>query len=105
MAEGPLGPLGVGDALFPTRYTACSALGGGGAWPLIACPPPVRKMWREASLSALGSPLDLDRIVGVAISHLHADHASGLEDFAYFTHFGLGRRATWLAHPEVSARL
>ena len=43
--------------------------------------------------------------MGVAITHLHADHASGLEDFAYFTYFGLKRRATWLAHPEISARL
>ena len=62
-------------------------------------------MWREASLSAMGEPFDLDRVIGVAITHLHADHASGLEDFAYFTHFVLKRRATWLAYPDVSAQL
>ena len=105
MPEVRLIPLGVGDAFTARHYTTCLALGVDDSWLLIDCPHPVRKMWREASLSALGEPLDLDRVVGVAITHLHADHASGLEDFAYFTHFGLKRRATWLAHPEVSARL
>ena len=98
-------PLGVGDAFTARHYTTCLALGVDDSWLLIDCPHPVRKMWREASLSAMGEPFDLDRVVGVAITHLHADHASGLEDFAYFAYFGLKRRATWLAHPEVSARL
>ncbi len=105
MPEVRLIPLGVGDAFTARHYTTCLALGVDDSWLLIDCPHPVRKMWREASIAALGSPLDLDRVVGVAITHLHADHASGLEDFAYFTHFGLRRRATWLAHHDVSARL
>jgi ribonuclease BN (tRNA processing enzyme) len=105
MPEVRLIPLGVGDAFTARHYTTCLALGVDDSWLLIDCPHPVRKMWREASLSALGEPLDLDRVVGVAITHLHADHASGLEDFAYFTHFVLKRRATWLAHPDASAHL
>ncbi len=105
MSEVRLIPLGVGDAFSARHYTTCLALGVEDSWLLLDCPHPVRKMWREASLSALGEPLDLDCVIGVAITHLHADHASGLEDFAYFKHFGLRRRATWLAHPEVSARL
>ncbi|WP_435011523.1 MBL fold metallo-hydrolase [Tundrisphaera lichenicola] len=105
MPDVRLIPLGVGDAFSALRYTTCYALGVDDAWLLIDCPHPVRKMWHEATLSALGEALDLDRIVGVAITHLHADHASGLEDFAYYTHFGLKQRATWLAHPDVSARL
>lgn len=98
-------PLGVGDAFTARHYTTCLALGVGEDWLLIDCPHPVRKMWREGSLAALGSALDLDRVAGVAISHLHADHASGLEDFAFYQHFALGRRSTWLANPSVSDRL
>jgi len=105
MAEVRLIPLGVGDAFTARHYTTCLALGVDDAWLLIDCPHPVRKMWREASLSALGVALDLDRVVGVAITHLHADHASGLEDFAYYNHFALKRRSTWLAHPDASAQL
>ncbi|WP_435015353.1 MBL fold metallo-hydrolase [Tundrisphaera sp. TA3] len=105
MAEVRLIPLGVGDAFTARHFTTCFALGIDGSWLLIDCPHPVRRMWHEASAKALGTPLDLDRIVGVAITHLHADHASGLEDFAFYNHFILGRRITWLAHPQVSAHL
>jgi ribonuclease BN (tRNA processing enzyme) len=105
MSEVRLIPVGVGDAFTARHYTTCLALGVDDSWLLIDCPHPVRKMWREASLSALGLPFDLDRVSGVAITHLHADHASGLEDFAYFNYFILKRRPTWLAHPDVSAHL
>ena len=105
MPEVRLIPLGVGDAFSARYYTTCFALGVDDTWLLVDCPHPVRKMWREASLRALGSPLDIDRVAGVAITHLHADHASGLEDLAFYNHFVLGRRVTWLAHPDVSAHL
>lgn len=105
MPELKLIPLGVGDAFTAHHYTTCLALGVEDQWLLIDCPHPVRKMWREASLTALGTPIDLDKVVGVAITHLHADHASGLEDFAYFNFFVLERKPLWLAHPDVSARL
>ena len=97
-------PLGVGEAFSARNYTTCLALGAGDAWMLLDCPHPVRKMLWEGSRQA-GVPLDLDRVEGVAVSHLHADHCSGLEDFGYYSYFALGRRARLLAHPEVSARL
>ena len=97
-------PLGVGDAFSARHYTTCMALGAGDDWLLIDCPHPVRKMLREAS-EAAGVAIDLDAVVGVALSHLHADHASGLEDFAYYSKFALGRRARLAAHPDVLARL
>jgi ribonuclease BN (tRNA processing enzyme) len=63
-------------------------------------------MLREASLGAgLPEPLDLDRIHAVAVSHLHADHCCGLEDFGYYSFFALGRRAKILMHPDASGRL
>jgi ribonuclease BN (tRNA processing enzyme) len=97
-------PLGVGEAFSALHYTTCMALGAGDDWLLIDCPHPIRKMLHEGSLVA-GCPLDLDRIQGVVLSHLHADHACGLEDFAYYSHFILGRKARVLAHPEVLARM
>jgi ribonuclease BN (tRNA processing enzyme) len=49
--------------------------------------------------------IDLDRVEGVALTHLHADHASGLEGYAYFSFFVLHRKARLLAHPAVRERL
>lgn len=103
-AEVRVIPLGVGEAFTALHYTTCMALGAGDDWMLIDCPHPVRKMLREASQSA-GLSLDLDQIHGVALSHLHADHCSGLEDFGYYCHYALGRRARILTHPDVAARL
>jgi ribonuclease BN (tRNA processing enzyme) len=104
MAEVRIIPLGVGDAFSARHYTTCVALGAGDDWVLIDCPHPVRKMLREGSVAA-GLPMDLDKIGAVLLSHLHADHCSGLEDWAFFAHFHLGRRAEVLAHPEVAAKL
>jgi ribonuclease BN (tRNA processing enzyme) len=99
-------PLGVGEAFTARNYTSCPVLGGDETWLMIDYPHPVRKMLHEASTdTALASPLDLDRIHAVAVSHLHADHCCGLEDFGYFSFFALGRRAKLLMHPDASARL
>ena len=97
-------PLGVGEAFTARHYTSCLALGVGDDWMLIDCSHPVRKMLREGSTAA-GIPLDLDRIHAVAVSHLHADHCCGLEDFGFYSYFVLGHRARLLMHPEVSARV
>jgi ribonuclease BN (tRNA processing enzyme) len=99
-------PLGVGEAFTARYYTSCMVVGVDGDWLLIDCPHPVRKILREASIdTGLPELLDLDRIHAVAISHLHADHCSGLEDLGYYSFFVLGRRAKLLMHPDASARL
>ena len=97
-------PLGVGEAFTARHYTSSLALGLDDDWMLIDCAHPVRKMLVEGSAAA-GIPLDLDRISTVAITHLHADHCCGLEDFGYYSWVALGRRARLLMHPEVSARV
>jgi ribonuclease BN (tRNA processing enzyme) len=97
-------PLGTGDAFSARRYTSCLALGADNQWLLIDCPHPIRKMVREGSAAA-GVPLDLDRVVAVAVSHLHADHCCGLEDFGFYSTIALGRRARLLMHPAASAQL
>lgn len=97
-------PIGVGDAFSSRSYSSSIALGCGDAWLLIDCPHPIRKVLGEAGAAA-GIPLDVGRFEAVVLTHLHADHASGLEDFGYFSHFVLGRRARLLCHPSVSKRL
>lgn len=104
MSEVRLIPLGVGEAFTARNYTACLALGVDDAWILIECPHPVRKLLREGSTAA-GLPMDLGQIQAVAVSHLHADHSSGLEDYGYFSYYHLGRRARIAMHPDVSAKL
>jgi ribonuclease BN (tRNA processing enzyme) len=104
MSDLCLIPLGVGEAFTAKHYTACLLVGVNDDWLLLDCPHPIRKMLREGSL-AVGLNLDLDHIGAVAVSHLHADHCSGLEDYGYYSHYALRRRARILMHPAASARL
>jgi ribonuclease BN (tRNA processing enzyme) len=92
-------PLGVGDAFSALYYSFCVLLEAEGRRLLVDCPHPIRKILREAGA------VDLDAIDGVILTHLHADHSSGLEGYGYFSFFALGRRAQLAAHPEVVARL
>ena len=96
--------LGVGDAHSARFYSSTLALECDGARLLIDCPHPIRKILAEAG-SAAGMPLDVADFDGVVLTHLHADHASGIEGFAFYCHFGLGRPATLLAHPKVFENL
>jgi ribonuclease BN (tRNA processing enzyme) len=96
--------LGVGDALSAEHYSTCFVLHADDRWLLVDCPHPIRKMLREASTRA-GVELDLDQIDAVALTHLHADHASGLEGLGFFSFFALGRRARIAVHPAVASRL
>jgi ribonuclease BN (tRNA processing enzyme) len=99
-------PMGVGEAFSARHYTSCLALGVDDHWLLIDCPHPLRKMLREGSIAAgLPQPLDIDHFTAAAVTHLHADHCCGLEDFGYYSYFALGRPAKLLMHPEASARV
>lgn len=91
--------LGVGDAFSALHYTSCLLLEASGVALLVDCPHPIRKMLREGTAGRV----DVQDVRGVALTHLHADHASGLEGFAHYTHFMLGRRAPLIAGPDVLA--
>jgi ribonuclease BN (tRNA processing enzyme) len=97
-------PLGVGEAFSALRYTMSLMVEADGERLLVDCPHPIRKMMHEAS-AASGTPIDVESISATVITHLHADHSSGLEDFGYYSYFVLRRRARLLMHPDVSARL
>lgn len=96
--------LGVGNAFSVRHYSSCFALGADGAWLLVDCPHPIRKILHESSRAA-GLALDVGDLCAVALTHLHADHASGLEGLGYYAHFALGRRARLVAHPAVVAEV
>jgi ribonuclease BN (tRNA processing enzyme) len=97
-------PLGVGDAFTALHYSTALALEAEGQWLLIDCPHPIRKMLREASKRAQ-LELDVDAFTGVALTHLHADHSSGLEGLGYFSFFVLKKKLPLLTHPLVADRL
>lgn len=94
-------PLGVGDAFSAVHYSSCVAIEADGRWLLVDCPHPIRKILRDGSVRA-GTNLDVDSFDAVAITHVHADHASGLEGLGFFSHFVLRKRPKVLAHPRVA---
>lgn len=97
-------PLGVGDAFSAKHYSSCVAVGSGDSWLLVDCPHPIRKILREASATS-GVELEVDKFTAVVVTHLHADHCSGLEGFLYYASFVLQRRPLVLAHTHVAARM
>jgi ribonuclease BN (tRNA processing enzyme) len=97
-------PLGTGDAFSARWYSSCLALEADGRWLLVDCPHPIRKMMKEASATA-GVSLDVPDLLAVVVTHLHADHSSGLEGLGYFSHFALRRPMPLLAHELVVERL
>ncbi len=97
-------PLGVGDAFSALRYSTCLALEAEGQVVLVDCPHPIQKMMREASIAS-GVPLDPSRVSAVILTHLHADHCSGIEGLGYWVYFHLRRKLPLYLHPEVLAEL
>lgn len=92
--------LGVGDAFTARYHSTCAAVRHGGEILLVDCPHPIRRVLADAKAG-----FDVGDLAGVVITHLHADHVSGLEGLLYFAHFVLGRRMPVLAHPDVLADL
>jgi len=67
---------------------------------LIDCPQSIRKMMHEADDGRFHG-LDLPRINTLVLTHLHTDHASGLETIAAFFKIAVGRKLRLVALPEV----
>jgi ribonuclease BN (tRNA processing enzyme) len=96
--------LGVGDAFSALYYSSCFALEAEGQWLLIDSPHPIRKILREGTRAA-GLTLDVDQIGGLVLTHLHGDHASGVEGLAFYFYYVLGRRLRLITHPNVAESL
>ncbi len=97
-------PLGIGNAFSAVSYSTCLALQADGGWLLIDCPHPIRKMMREAAATA-GVDLDAAAVQAVVLTHLHADHVSGVEGLAFYSRYLLDRKLRLVAHPSVSEHL
>lgn len=93
-------PLGVGDAFAGLHYSTALALEAEGRWLLVDCPHPIRKMMIESP-----APIDVPRLDAVVLTHLHADHVSGLEGLAFFDHFVTRRRTVLVTHPTIARTL
>lgn len=49
--------------------------------------------------------MEIDQFVGLAGTHLHADHSSGREVFGFYWRFLPDRTAQMLVYPDVAAHL
>lgn len=93
--------LGTGDAFSAERYSSCLLVEEGDTRLLVDCPHPIRKILRESTAGRV----DVGDIDAVVLTHLHGDHASGVEGLLWFCRFALQRRAKVIAHPAVAAHL
>ncbi|MBK07462.1 MAG: MBL fold hydrolase [Deltaproteobacteria bacterium] len=91
-------PLGVGDAFSTRYYSSCLLLEAKGTKMLIDCPHPIRKIFKESTAS-LEEPVDVGDIDTVLLTHLHADHCSGVEGFAFFSFFVLKKKVHLVGAP------
>src|SRR5262245_8216141 len=96
--------LGNGDAFSALYYSTCFALESGERWLLIDCPHPIRKIIREGAAAAKVN-FDASRIDAIVLTHLHADHVSGLECLGYYFRYILGRSLVVYTHPDVANAL
>src|SRR4029077_11384030 len=80
------------------------ALEADGHWLLIDCPHPIRKIFREGSRAA-GLAMDVDQLQALVLTHLHGDHASGVEGLAFYFRYVLGRKLPVITHPDIAAHL
>lgn len=93
--------LGTGDAFSADRYSSCLLVEDGTTRLLIDRPHPIRKILKEST----GGRVDVGDIDALVLTHLHADHASGVEPWAWFCRFVLQKKATIYAHEAVLAGL
>jgi ribonuclease BN (tRNA processing enzyme) len=91
-------PLGVGDAFSQKSYSSSLWVSAQGHAILVDCPHPIRKMLHETDMSP--KP-DLDDVDAVVLTHLHADHVSGLEGYLFYARFHLNRKGLVVAHDKV----
>ncbi len=71
---------------------------------MMDCAHPIRKIVREGTLAA-GLPMDVDKIDAMVLTHLHGDHASGVEGLAFYFRYVLGRTLPIITHPTVAVPL
>lgn len=96
--------LGTGWAFSESNYTVGFAVQTGTIWTLIEAPFPPRKVLREAC-AGHDLKLDLQDISATIITHLHADHCSGVPIIGLYNKFEVGRPAHIAGGPEIMQRI
>lgn len=97
-------PLGVGDAFSETRYHTCFVFLAGDARLMIDCPEPLFKMLRESSEQA-GRRMRIEEIDDIVLTHLHADHVGGFENYCYYKKYFEEKLGTVHLPPEIAGLL
>jgi ribonuclease BN (tRNA processing enzyme) len=98
-------PLGTGDAFSSTDYYTTLLLRGGNTLCQVDCPDPYHKILRERS-GALGTPITGGQVDHLLLTHLHADHCSGLESLLlYRKYISKSAPLTIYTLPEVARAL
>lgn len=93
-------PLGIGDFFSRHHYCSNFVVLAGGEPILVDCPSPFRKMLHEATTRA-GIELNVEDVNRLVLTHLHGDHANGLEELAFYKRFFQNRKPTVHTIPEV----
>lgn len=93
--------LGIGDFFSRKYYHTSMVLLAEGRPIFVDCPDPLPKMLHEASRKS-GINLGLGDIDDVILTHLHGDHANGLESLGFFNKFVSHKKPTLHTIPEVA---
>ena len=93
--------LGIGDFFSKYYYHTSFVIFPDESPVFVDCPDPLPKMLYEASQKS-GVPLGLDDIDHVILTHLHGDHANGLESLGFYNRFLRHRKPILHTIPEVA---
>lgn len=97
-------PLGIGDLFTCTHYPTSLVVFLGDERLLIDCPSPLLRMFRDASAKS-GMRICMDDVRDVILTHVHGDHAGGLECLGFYGRFNLRQHAHLWTLPEIAAEL
>ncbi len=96
--------LGTGWAFSDRNYTVGFAVQTGQTWTLLEAPFPIRKVLREACAEQELN-LDVEDFAVTIITHLHADHCSGVPIIGLYSKFESKRKACIAGGPEIMQRI
>jgi ribonuclease BN (tRNA processing enzyme) len=93
-------PLGIGDAFSEKYYSSSLFVQYQNFAIAVDCPHPFRKILKEAAVQSK-MDISLQRINAVVLTHLHADHSSGLEGVGFYSKYVEHSKMTLAAHSDV----
>jgi len=94
--------LGTGNAFAAKRYPTCLLLLAGDQRVLVDCPEPFFRMCAEANEES-GRAVEPSGLDDILLTHLHGDHANGLEALGFWRKFSLADGRTPRIHTSTEA--